>query len=213
MNASTNMSESGEGHTTAFENPPTPVPQTKSEQMRLMRERGFCSHQIEHLENVYWRKLDRFAAMDRRAARPESHRACRKNPNCVAYNSPLTEAYRTQHAPDCEGEACYMVETPRKDLLRTIESGAVPLISIHEDRRGRLSLQVHRRGFRTRYATISHVWADGLGNPHQNALPLCQIKRLRSIFAEHRDNEKMKAWMRDHPFEIFPMPRPPCSFD
>ncbi|KAF2011119.1 hypothetical protein BU24DRAFT_472277 [Aaosphaeria arxii CBS 175.79] len=33
---------------------------------------------------------------------------------------------------------------------------------------------------KSKYIAISHVWADGLGNPSENGLPLCQVKRLRA---------------------------------
>lgn len=29
------------------------------------------------------------------------------------------------------------------------------------------------------FVAISHVWADGLGNPHSNTLPICQLARLQ----------------------------------
>ncbi|KAB2573394.1 hypothetical protein DBV05_g7943 [Lasiodiplodia theobromae] len=31
------------------------------------------------------------------------------------------------------------------------------------------------------YIAISHVWSDGLGNPTENAMPLCQLRRINSI--------------------------------
>ncbi|ROV93518.1 hypothetical protein VSDG_06812 [Cytospora chrysosperma] len=34
------------------------------------------------------------------------------------------------------------------------------------------------------YVAISHVWADGLGNPTANALPGCQVDRLTSLVAK-----------------------------
>ncbi|KAF8346761.1 hypothetical protein F5887DRAFT_1073429 [Amanita rubescens] len=34
------------------------------------------------------------------------------------------------------------------------------------------------------YIAFSHVWADGLGNPHTNALPRCQLRRLRDHATE-----------------------------
>jgi hypothetical protein len=33
------------------------------------------------------------------------------------------------------------------------------------------------------YIAISHVWSDGLRNPRINALPRCQILRLRDLVA------------------------------
>ncbi len=31
---------------------------------------------------------------------------------------------------------------------------------------------------------ISHVWSDGLGNPHQNSLPLCQLEHLYDLLGD-----------------------------
>ncbi|KAL8998899.1 MAG: hypothetical protein Q9169_002118 [Polycauliona sp. 2 TL-2023] len=33
------------------------------------------------------------------------------------------------------------------------------------------------------YVAISHVWADGLGNPNANSLPMCRLRRLHSLVA------------------------------
>ena len=30
------------------------------------------------------------------------------------------------------------------------------------------------------YVALSHIWADGLGNPFKNSLPLCQLNRLQN---------------------------------
>jgi hypothetical protein len=35
------------------------------------------------------------------------------------------------------------------------------------------------------YVAISHVWADGLGNPRQNSLPHCQMTRLQNLVNTH----------------------------
>ena len=34
-----------------------------------------------------------------------------------------------------------------------------------------------------RAVAISHVWSDGLGNPKQNSLPMCQYQRLQKLIA------------------------------
>jgi hypothetical protein len=47
-----------------------------------------------------------------------------------------------------------------------------------------VQLQVHRASARDQYVAISHVWADGLGNPKSNALPECQLRRLAKYLAE-----------------------------
>ena len=62
----------------------------------------------------------------------------------------------------------------------TLRSGGIPLISVHRSKKAvKLELTCNRR--ETVYFAISHVWADGLGNPHANALPQCQLLRLQSL--------------------------------
>jgi len=41
--------------------------------------------------------------------------------------------------------------------------------------RNELEIDTSRVG----YVAISHVWADGLGNPHRNSLPFCQVANLQ----------------------------------
>jgi hypothetical protein len=32
-----------------------------------------------------------------------------------------------------------------------------------------------------KYVAVRHVWSHGLGNPHDNSLPLCQMQRISSM--------------------------------
>ncbi|ROW09878.1 hypothetical protein VPNG_06298 [Cytospora leucostoma] len=48
---------------------------------------------------------------------------------------------------------------------------------------GREEAQVEAFKPGTPYVAISHVWADGLGNPDVNALPECQVDRIISLVA------------------------------
>jgi hypothetical protein len=157
----------------------------------IMLGSGWCFHQIEYLSKIFQLSvLCRLARLDRKAQRPEDHRLCLKEKACIAYNSPQTETYETKHAANCLGTNCAMIKVPYEDLVRIIRSGGVPLVSIHEHPDVGFVISVHRRKFRGDYITISHVWADGLGNPRENALPKCQIKLLQSLF----DNEKDVGW-------------------
>lgn len=46
----------------------------------------------------------------------------------------------------------------------------------------------------TCYVALSHVWADGLGNPFGNALPKCQLLGLQTLA-----REVLRASKRDRP--------------
>lgn len=77
-----------------------------------------------------------------------------------------------------------MVAVAQDELRKIIADGGVPLISIDDTGRTALknceqtSLRIRPRLEFDSYIAVSHVWADGLGNPDDNALPFCQIKRL-----------------------------------
>lgn len=169
---------------------------------------GWCSHQIEHLALLFGLDALRvfLYAMPERAQRPEDHHPCLKQQHCIAYNAAPPELYQTTHARDCPGSTCYTVKTPYRDLVRVIQSGGVPLLSIHENSTDGISLRVHKRQFRSDYATVSHVWADGLGNPRENALPSCQVKRLRSLL-DHDTAYTRKTWAKHVDTAIFGCPR------
>lgn len=48
------------------------------------------------------------------------------------------------------------------------------------------------------YATISHVWSDGFGNPDANTMPVCQLKLIRDLLSKLTPNSistTMPFWM------------------
>jgi hypothetical protein len=79
-----------------------------------------------------------------------------------------------------------------------VEAGRMPIVSVQQprnvhlevttaewvrDRRqldwqGIAAFGTHVRGPLRTFVAVSHVWADGLGNPKANALPLCQFNRI-----------------------------------
>lgn len=174
------------------------------EQLKVtMLEKGWCLHQIESLAQVYTLPaLHIFAGIDRTAQRPEYHGPCRQQEHCIAYNAAPPELYQTKHAADCPGSSCYTIKVPYEDLVRVIRGGDVPLISIYESPGEGISLRVHRRQFRSDYATISHVWADGLSNPRENALSFCQVRQLRSLL-DHNTVYKPRTWIKQWDDVIF----------
>jgi hypothetical protein len=56
--------------------------------------------------------------------------------------------------------------------------GGIPLVSATLSKRGDPLLRIRRKMASDCYIALSHVWSDGLGNPNDNALPVCQIRRI-----------------------------------
>lgn len=143
---------------------------------------GWCPHQVHHLSRRYdLEVLTYLSTLQRPSGRLSGHQRCSSQTGCFAYNT-VAPTYRVGHVTDsC---SCSMTGIEYKKLIDVIKQGEIPLVSIesvafedHEDYR----LAVHARTRSSRYVAISHVWADGLGNPHENALPLCQIRRLKAF--------------------------------
>ncbi len=140
-----------------------------------MLEGGWCPHQINYLAEVFESRCFLFFSKFSRQ-RPGNHQNCLSTSSCVAYNADM-ENYTTKHVSD--GCSCNMALIPYDRIIEILRTGVVPLISIScqgDD----LNLQVTTRLPSSQYVAISHVWADGLGNPHQNALPTCQLRNLRT---------------------------------
>lgn len=157
--------------------------QTRSqfERQRMeMLENGWCSHQIDYLAKIhdpgtfsYFAQLHRLRFGD--------HQRCPDQICCVAYNAHM-ENYTTKHVIDsC---TCGLVQVPYKKIIKILRRGEIPLVSLYDSDDGGLGLQVSKRRSSTQYIAISHVWADGLGNPRQNALPACQLKKLQNHLAQ-----------------------------
>jgi hypothetical protein len=146
----------------------------------MMLANGWCFHQVDHLSKIY--DLETFlylATLERSSHRLADHKRCFNHVACVAYNADLAK-YKTRHTTaDCN---CVMVAIPYKHLTKIIRRGRIPLISIEggTDAVATPKLRVHSRSRTSRYIAISHVWADGLGNPKENALPKCQVNRLNA---------------------------------
>lgn len=67
-------------------------------------------------------------------------------------------------------------------LQSTPERGKLPLLEINGS--GELfTVHIVEKDSGTTYTAISHVWADGLGNPAENSLPQCQLERIREFGA------------------------------
>ncbi|THV04456.1 hypothetical protein K435DRAFT_850919 [Dendrothele bispora CBS 962.96] len=78
--------------------------------------------------------------------------------------------YKTIHVES--GCQCTSIIVNPEELRNILKKGEVPVVDITDED----ELVVNRD---RPYIAISHVWSHGLGNPQENSLPLCQIRRLR----------------------------------
>lgn len=126
------------------------------------------------------------------------HRNCSED-RCVAHSTSLSQ-YKTRHCEDCdEAESCEEVSIDNQPIMNILQTGALPLLLIKrrigEPRKVSVELcSTAERG--NDYVAISHVWADGMGNPKANSLPQCQLARLSDIVdSMDDDGQRAMIWL------------------
>jgi len=83
------------------------------------------------------------------------------------------------------GCSCGLLEKDMDAMKATFDDGHFGLLEIseHEDI-GTLNVNVVSVKDHVAYIALSHVWADGLGNPVANALPRCQLAHVATVAKE-----------------------------
>ncbi|KAJ9606974.1 hypothetical protein H2200_008985 [Cladophialophora chaetospira] len=130
-----------------------------------------------------------------------AHEGCNKASACVASNID-EENYVVRHQPDyclcqptgCEHGtadcACHHLEMPDLSSLGVFDNGGFPLVQIENDK---IKVVPYRPG--VRFAAISHVWSDGMGNPKSNSLPICQLRFIQDRVTGLTGNEDTLFWI------------------
>ena len=92
----------------------------------------------------------------------------------------MTPGQVTRHVSDsCGCDFLHVDENLLEDCLR---GKRLPLIRLKQDTNSdQMSIDVVASTDSTSYVALSHVWADGLGNPTATALPHCQLSRLKTL--------------------------------
>ncbi|XP_014552464.1 hypothetical protein COCVIDRAFT_19456 [Bipolaris victoriae FI3] len=112
-----------------------------------------------------------------------THAAC-SDETCVA-NDIDPNKYTSRHTK--EGCSCPHVRVPSGKIEKIINEGGIPLVKIKDhDSFGLPEIEIVKLTEHTPYVAISHVWSHGLGNPHDNSLPCCQLRRVATHIAELR---------------------------
>lgn len=108
------------------------------------------------------------------------HRKC-DDQRCLALQI-SEDAYKTKHAEGCA--SCEELAVDQEEVAGILRGGGNPIVLVLPPREGEAKPRLRVLDFNANsisYFAISHVWAHGLGNPHANALPMCQLSRLREL--------------------------------
>lgn len=148
---------------------------------RLIRHRmlqaGFCPFWLKNWEqHLSVATLYYLSALQHPG---ELHQHC-SDEYCTA-NQIDENTYETQHAS--VGCDCTFVQIDSEQVTALIRAGEVPLIRITSSITGAVNVEVVRATIDNPFVAISHVWASGMGNPHDLALPNCQLLRILRLAA------------------------------
>ncbi|KAI9686369.1 MAG: hypothetical protein M1822_003714 [Bathelium mastoideum] len=139
------------------------------------------------------------AARGRTLEELDDHYACTDH-SCEAKISDGT--YTTQHVPECRQDD-YDPEpkfvghvspgygkqpaTLREAIKHIMDAGHLPMMRWDAEQKG-LTTYGHQKDMYSEeeskvppFVAISHVWADGKGNPFDNSLPYCQLERIQTL--------------------------------
>lgn len=105
----------------------------------------------------------------------QPHRGCSQD-QCVTSQVDLA-LYETQHYNSkCQ---CDFAEVDNAVMESILQAGSYPLLHITRDNNfGGLNVKLLASSPEVPFVAVSHVWADGLGNPRANSLPKCQLAAL-----------------------------------
>lgn len=87
--------------------------------------------------------------------------------------------YNTKHLkPHCECEGFGDVG----NAIEALQGGGIPLIQGEQGLDGQnMKFSIVDSATGVDFVAISHVWAEGLGNPHSNALPSCSLEWVQNM--------------------------------
>ena len=107
--------------------------------------------------------------------------------------------YVTKHASFCSG-TCDVVAVDPDDLAAIlIDQDKIPLIGLSQMSWSVIpktqNIEVQPWDGSKPFVAISHVWADGLGNPNANALPRCQMQSLDNMIRSLTGRIDIPFWL------------------
>ena len=157
---------------------------------------GWCMTEVKlMLDNAMSLQTLHFIANLDKTDAGQNHQACNTQ-QCMIYQNNLG-TYRTQHVnKDCHCPELFIDQEALHDILRT---KALPLIRVRPSQNlEALSIDVVASQPTSRFVALSHVWADGLGNPYANALPRCQLLNIGKLIQGLDMNFSARNAQDDH---------------
>jgi hypothetical protein len=147
----------------------------------VLRLRGWCPFYARKVMTSYNYALAYYFTRLFRTYSPGLRHDNCSDDECVASNADIF-SYVPKHARS--GCLCQPKSVPMDQIRAIIEDGGIPLIRLRGSSRTGVRIEVTRMTARTRFVAVSHVWSEGIGNAHTNALPECQLRRLHAHISQ-----------------------------
>lgn len=101
---------------------------------------------------------------------------------CFTTQTSLKPQYELAHTTS--GCTCHLVRARIEDLREVLLADDIPVLGFEENSEiGKCGVSVHKSS-EADFVAISHIWAEGLGDPHDNALHYCEVKRLFDLIRQ-----------------------------
>lgn len=157
---------------------------------RHMREQKWCRSDISRImgkgsSTMMWYyvnmqppkpETDHFQCLEDECSENECLvRHCSEN-HCAANQISPSVPYKLAHTEkDCK---CHLIRAELGDLRKILVDNDIPVLNFEKDEEVEKSTVSVHRSSEADFVAISHIWAEGLGDPHDNALHYCEVKRL-----------------------------------
>jgi hypothetical protein len=178
--------------------------------LEKMMDDGWCRKLVEvlklQLRSHATSILAAFASHEQNNAKTayliEGHEECTKD-RCKLKFVESGGKYVTQHQLSCprhpkhrnhsnDESVCKFIPLEIKDVVKHLEKHHIPLLEYNKEE-GKVTVQKYEPY--TPYATLSHVWSDGYGNPDANLLWRCQLDFFDDLFREAQQEERKLFWI------------------
>ena len=123
----------------------------------------------------------------------KSHSLC-VDFECKAHNTDA-DNYKQQHVQ--KYYSCPMLQVDSDEIDHMALAGELILChpDVSDDLTDTSNIRLTKGSENTAYIAISHVWSDGLGNPHANAIHRCQLSRISKLVRSLNQEEPIAFWI------------------
>jgi hypothetical protein len=138
-----------------------------------MREKGWCPFDVKRIDLTTLKAGLLYYLGNLQPTRPHADHSSCTDDLCTGMT--INDSYQARHiTPGC---SCGEEFSNPDAVLQVLEGDGIPLIqsTSNDSQDGNEFRIVKGTGPETDFIAISHVWAEGLGNPHSNSLPTCSL--------------------------------------